>query len=112
MICALFDIVLFIVGIAVLMKGEVAYTSARVLRGWAAYLFGGVLMLTLPLAAVVAIPIAVNVSKRQPVNWQTMSPHLLFCSFLAGVICLLLALMIAMFGTTSHTGSHDQAEPK
>jgi NADH:ubiquinone oxidoreductase subunit 6 (subunit J) len=78
----------------------------------AAYLFGGVLILTLPLAAVVALPIAVSVSQRGPVNWQSMSPHLPFCSLVAGVVTLLLAILIAMFGARPRSRAMEKDHAK
>jgi len=44
------QIAMFIGGIYVLFKGEVALTKARVVRGWKARVIGGVMALALPLA--------------------------------------------------------------
>jgi hypothetical protein len=94
------EVVLFFAGLLVLLIAIVPLTPRRVVRGSAARLIGGVLMIPLPLYLIACKrsnvpPLGSNVPSLDPLMPETEG-FVRLAAVMAAVACLLAAIVLAM----------------
>ena len=119
--CLIIEIIMTILGVVALFRGEVRVIGKNPVRGWPAYLIGALMAATLPLALATGVVVAVViVASGERVDLKTQAP--LFMLGDAGIVFGILVTSIVLSlvcakepappGFAQHTDSNASFPPR